>query len=352
MPLCAEEIDPLQQEASALLHRLRRDPLIRQVLSLQKTRHSLPDDTCDALIATLIKPSEALWRHRLVAIWALERAELRPGQTAAAAEALCIALENRQVSAAVRLRRRFGRAFVCTALWVGAALFCSLVLAVLSIFIMESDSGTLGLLLAGSYVPVIGALLVTPLVFPLSCLTDWVHTADVREAAARTLGILGVPESVGALSGALSDSCCAVSRAAEAALPPALHSLTAEHYGRLRADTVPNLCRVVQRGPAPMRLALDLLAALEHVGDGRAVAPIQSVAMRGASPRLREAAARILPTLLKRQKQENEREMLLRGATMPDAAPDILLRPATANAPDTAPELLLRASGAAGEEAC
>jgi hypothetical protein len=38
--------------------------------------------------------------------------------------------------------------------------------------------------LAGAFVPVIGALLVTPLVFPLSYLTDWENTADVREAAA------------------------------------------------------------------------------------------------------------------------------------------------------------------------
>jgi hypothetical protein len=30
---------------------------------------------------------------------------------------------------------------------------------------------------------------------------------------------------------------------------------------------------------------------------------------------------------------------------MPDAAPDILLRPATAHATDAAPEMLLRASG-------
>src|SRR5262249_32296509 len=124
--------------------------------------------------------------------------------------------------------------------------------------------------------------------------------------------------------------------AALPALRSALSTVTPEHYGRLGSACVPNLCRALEY--ADQSLHVEILEALEKIGDGRAVPTVRRLAQKG-SP----TAARILPALLARQLQENESKMLLRSASLSSATPKELLRPASETS-TTEPQQLLRAN--------
>jgi hypothetical protein len=150
----------------------------------------------------------------------------------------------------------------------------------------------------------------------------------VRAAAAVALGRLQSVESVGALTTALYDHSAAVRRAAVPALKSALPLLTPEHYGQLGVQAIPNLCRALGHGDE--LLVLHVLDALEKVGDGRAVQPVEETATRGRTDRIRQMAIRILPLLQERQRQESASKMLLRAAVPTESAPHTLLRPVSA----------------------
>lgn len=201
-------------------------------------------------------------------------------------------------------------------------------------------------------------LILSPLVLPFSRALEARRQNRVRAAAVMALGNQLVPESIGAVAAAYNDAMGRLStvanrplrEAAARAMPALLVTLTPDHYGRLDAQAVPNLCRALEwtdrQGTASAEeelLTLHLLEALGKVGDGRAVASVQRVAEESHSPNCRTLAERILPVLKERQLRENESQMLLRGTLVPVAGTDVLLRPASAAA-ETEPKQLLRAS--------
>jgi HEAT repeat protein len=88
-------------------------------------------------------------------------------------------------------------------------------------------------------------------------------------------------------------------------------------------------------------LVLAAVRALEFVGTGQTIKPMQRLAKRGAYGVIRAEAARALPILEERRKQEQASLVLLRGSAPPAASADELLR-AAAGEPQTPPEQLLR----------
>ena len=158
--------------------------------------------------------------------------------------------------------------------------------------------------------------------------------------AARTLAILQLPQSVGALA--------RVSRTASPgfdfvrnALSRLLPTLTEKHYGQLGSDATPELCNLLTTNLYDRPFAEKALAAIGKVGDGRAVKTVEKLAqLRRESP-LRELAASVLPILMARREQENHSAMLLRGSSAPPVEAGELLRAAAQSAP-TPPEMLLR----------
>ncbi|HZO88429.1 MAG TPA: hypothetical protein VFB38_08820 [Chthonomonadaceae bacterium] len=188
-------------------------------------------------------------------------------------------------------------------------------------------------------------------VLPISSLMEDRLLNRVRAAAVTALGHLRLPESTATLAETAlrtapaslrqTAGCRRVHQAALAVLPPVLLQLTPDHYGRLPASTVSSLCQLLKTAEEP--LALDILEALGKVGDGSAVRLVERLAVRGRTVRLRDAAARILPTLRERQHQENAPKTLLRPACAPHRPVEILLRPAD-SAPATEAHQLLRAS--------
>lgn len=144
------------------------------------------------------------------------------------------------------------------------------------------------------------------------------------------------------LNGEMTVGSAQVRRAAAHWLPLPLARLDYEaHYGRLPTATVPNLCHALTLADEP--LALDILQALEKIGDGRAVMTVERLTTRGKTPRIQAAAQRVFPILEQRQRDENAPRTLLR-ASAPVATPqNVLLRPAM-NTAQEPPEELLRAT--------
>src|SRR5439155_16614759 len=178
---------------------------------------------------------------------------------------------------------------------------------------------------------------------------DDVHINRARAAAAKTLAGLRSKKAVSALAracfdgegGKLTAGCFAVRRAAVAALPCALRELGPDDYGHVEPEAIGYLCRLLSRPDEP--LVLDLLAALDRVGGGSAVEAVERTQRETRSQAVREAAARVLPILLERQRREYDPQRLLRPTEAPAEAVDSLLRPALGvNLSD--PELLLRPS--------
>lgn len=157
----------------------------------------------------------------------------------------------------------------------------------------------------------------------------------LRAMAAASLGPLRVPDSVSALAKAVYDrksfwrsiGVRKVRRAAVAALPEALTSLTPDQYARLPFDTVPNLCRLLRHANEPLILAA--LEALANVGGGSAIRLVERAARKGRTAAIREAAERVLPRIQERRQQELNPQRLLRPADTPGRADSVLLRPAT-----------------------
>ncbi len=305
------------------------------------------EEAFDLLIDTLNRPSESRWKERLIGAWALGQRQLTPEQKTIAAKTLCAVLENRQMSQDKRLGLRMFRAMIRFVL-VGILGFSvgALLVSFAEIDPYSSAPVFFGLvymlLLLVTLVTFLAGLFVMPISFAL----DAKHTTDVRARAARTLSRLCVPESVGALAKATMDSHRAISVPAWMALRNVLPMLTSDHYGQLGSEAVPNLCRVLnyfQECRTDRKCLLDLLKALEKVGDGRAIPTVRREARKAGSKQVRAEAERILLILEERQRQENAREMLLRASSgAATTTPDTLLRPAAANQVETPPEQLLR----------
>jgi hypothetical protein len=191
-----------------------------------------------------------------------------------------------------------------------------------------------------------------PTIFPLLLVLRANLDRRVRIAFLYTLECMGDPLSTDALAVAACDPCSHVSNVADSALVTVLPTLKPEHYGQLASTTVPNLCRILEDRPrshypsAPLMNAL--LAALEKIGDVRAIPTLQRLIKFGPKNR-QEEAQRLLGILKERHEQEIQSSILLRAARPPTTAPEELLRPA-ATTIATAPEQLLRPSSVTAPE--
>jgi HEAT repeat protein len=171
-----------------------------------------------------------------------------------------------------------------------------------------------------------------------------------RALAASTLGRLRVPESVGSLAYACTDSRLTVQWEARMALEQVLPLLTPEHYGQLPANTTLHLCSLLDDGDNKRtgwkqrpQLALMVLEALGNAGDGRAVPMVTQLIQRGVPDHIRTTALQVLPILEERRRQEEAAQILLRASNAEGMGADVLLRPTAAQS-TTPPEQLLRST--------
>ncbi len=173
---------------------------------------------------------------------------------------------------------------------------------------------------------------------------------ELRFVAAHALGRLGSVTAIGDLSAASLEPDSNLSAMALISMRVLLPRLTADSYGRLGSQTVPNICKLLARSVARARgrqenihdLQLELLLALEQIGDSRAVGPIRQAANHWPQGHLSDAANRVLVVLRERQRLETEREVLLRAATDSYATGSADLLRAAIVQPELRPEQLLR----------
>jgi len=330
---------PTQEEVSevaALLHSLYPGSVTYRLAAPILLQGQARLETAAPLIAVLRTPT-APWKERQVAAWTLGWTEFDLKQQPAAIRALLDVLENRLPVDPGRYGRMLQRSLF--SLSVGCAGSILLVVILSMLYFGQGRfhawSGILMVLLAvGAW---IGGLFG-------SLIYEDSRVDRVRATGVTALGRLHAPESVGALAKAALEPSQRVRTAAIPALRAVLRRLTPNHYGQLGAEAVPGLCRLL--GQADEGLTLHLLEALEKVGDGRAVRPVEHLLSGVHTSLVRRTAERILPLLRERQQRENESQMLLRGASEPPAAPEHLLRPTYPGTPSNAPKQLLRPSTA------
>lgn len=288
------------------------------------------------LLDTLAYVSPQRWKEQRISAWLLGQLDLTSKQQADAADMLIRVLDR---------KRGFDEQHLLLALHrsVPLVIMGALAWTLLRIaFVSWTDLVANAFLVALSTLFVATVLLVPifPFVLPVSLTIDAVHRNRVRATAVQTLGRLAVPESVRVLAAALFDSSVEVCEAAYPALRAALPTLTANHYGRLPAGTVHNLCRTLPFEDEAF--VSDVLEALAKIGDGSAVSPVARLAERGRTARIREEADLLLPLLRERQAHETAPTTLLRASSISEQPLEALLRPAM-GLPD-APEQLLRPS--------
>ncbi len=317
-----------------LIRRLRPHNRVRQIA--ERLLHSdwqmgFPDQPFQTLLNSLEHPEFFLWREQTVAAWALSQAVLHSQQKHTAAKVLQHVLKPARVS---ELRARLHQNSVGRVLFLYFLLVAYLALKPHD---MHSNPVIIGILITG--------LAVSLLFIPIAQVHFDRCYNQLRVEATRTLGGWGLPQSAAiltALCGQRTTSARQVRQAALEALPVVLSQLTPEDYGLHGSEIVPDLCRLLFQSEEP--LALSILEALGKIGDGRAVVPVQRLAAKGRTERLRAAAASILPVLEQRRNAENDPQVLLRASRVahPSAT---LLRPASSTT-ETEAQQLLRASAA------
>jgi len=277
-----------------------------------------------------LEPTERAWREQELVCWALRHVDMSEADRAEAVGPLCklgAGIEGRDWAGAPL---RTTNAFIRTI----AAPICLAVIWMVAAFThWEADWIVWPL--------VMGVLALITLCFFLpiwSFRTDAIRCRGVRASALHTLGHLAHWRSLGTVASASLDRDPGIRSTAAEALPPIIESVRSEHYGQLGSRVVPDLCAHL-RSPHE-RGVLMLLDALEKIGDGRAVEPVQDLAQRSRYASVRNRSAEILPTLLARRALETAQSTLLRASSDPLPAQDSLLRPAGAAA--VAEEQLLR----------
>jgi len=305
--------EPTRQEIEEILALLDRLPArnpTRQIAFALLKRKFRPPGTIRPLLEPLTDPSVRRWREREVAAWVLGRALLAPAQAETAARTLADVLEDALPPDTRRVWRGFAR-------WLLLALLLSLPTALL----FGSRMGVEPPLLVMVAFFVLALIVLSALlVIPAPLLARSLAVEDqglnrVRAAAATALGRMGAAGCAGTLAGALFDHSPRVRDAAKAALYTTLPVLTPDHYGALDSQAVPNLCRALNH--AEERLVLAVLEALEKMGDGRALPHVARLAAGTRTSRIQQAAARALPVLQERRRQEQAPGMLLRPAEPP-----------------------------------
>jgi hypothetical protein len=365
MPQGESEILPLTQaerdEILAIFIRLPENDSLRKLAPPTfGYRPQLRPETTQ--VAARLWDSETQWRARAFAAWTLGRMTLEPEEKHSVAKSLrqLVGDRMRTVDSGIgsRIYRAWKRTAIVTIISIPAAVF---LFSLLRLWVEAVDLD--GLFQIFFVAPIMGALLglmlsfcLFPLMLPFSAALDLKRNNFVRATAITALGRLCVPETVGVLAQAWTETNGRVRHAAEPALMAVLPTLTEAHYAELPSGTIIRLCGALYRAlytfpydPASPEyrrheiLILLLLDALGKVGDGQAVPVVSEMAEMRASDHVRQKALEILPILQERQEQERAKEVLLRAASAPETPSEELLRPATATA-ETAPQQLLQPS--------
>ena len=298
----------------------------------------------EILLNLLRKTPEHRSEKRIAMLEALGNMQIAPEQSQAVADVLGKMLLGTDTS---KTRRTGVRLRHITSRTIAMTLFMSVVLGFITFGdVLKGSSSLLGAWLASLVITLFATGLVMPWV---SLILDARDTEAMRLQAANTLLKLQLPESVGVLAKAARGK-LATAKIAVQALSRLLPALTPEHYGQVGADATPELCALLRYLSFPLvkenhfiGLWQKVLAALEKVGDGRAVGPVERFIKAAPPWELREKAEAILPILLERQERENASSTLLRGSSAPQADSSQMLR-AASYAETTAPEVLLRPS--------
>lgn len=323
--LTAEEM----KAAYSLIERLRRRSPVREIAERLLDKPAQPLESLQPLLMSLIRPNRANWRERQVAAWVMGRAALNAEQRSFAVDTLVQLLQGRlEMDTSEVLRRLTFRAIPFLILVVAA-----------------TNSGTAEELMA-IFTAIASAIFIS------SAVAMRKQSHRIRATAAASLGHLRDPRSLDALAEALFErggwfQPHPVSFAAAAALPGVLSTLTSEHYGMIRTDTMQRLCRALSL--AETELVLAILNALAFVGDRSvlpAVSKLASGGRAGRNPRIQDAAKLCQARIQARVNLEQEQSTLLRPSVTP-APPDELLRP-SAFSTITDPLQLLRAAGTDG----
>jgi HEAT repeat protein len=294
-PLTFEE----RSHVEKYLRRLKRKGDIRQLAERLLNGESVPE-ALSPLVGTLER-ADSPWRERVVAAWLLPKINMTMDQRAVAGRAMAAAIKRHET---------------------------------ISPFL-----GCLGCA-AGPAV-----LLTLPLAF-VAAVVDDNRLHQVRAAAARAMAEMRDPKAAGPLARAIRDyaggrsttSSQRAEKAAAEALPRVLEKLAPEHYGQVGPSEIDDLCWVMRHAKEP--LAIAILQALEKVGDGGAVRPVEQLARSARSEAMRSEAIRILPILQERYRKATEAQSLLRAAE-PGSDQNTLLRPVADTGP-AYPERLLR----------
>lgn len=183
-------------------------------------------------------------------------------------------------------------------------------------------------------------LIASPVSLPVSLLLDRRRQNRVRKEATTSLTQLGSVEALPCLLASIGSAKGELYQELLDGIATLLPRLTPEDYGRLRSDTVPNLCYLLNNFTG--NFLLTVIEALGKIGDSRAVLTVQRLAEGDAPAQVREAARQILPILIARREQENHSQNLLRASKEPAGERELLR--ASQEAVEE-PETLLRPSG-------
>ncbi len=323
------------------LRRLRHGSPVRAAAEQILRAEPVDNAGLGALTSAVLQRSIVKWRERVVAAWCLAECDMSEEAREDALEALRVLV--------------IGKGFFCNLEWielsvargvlVAAAIIAPLKLASVS-FWPEELGGAMGALLVWTATVVIGSLLAAPLAaLPMLVYSRIRESANLYYAmaeAARTLGRLSDPLSVGLLARAASHRNVPFAQAAREALPSALAAVRQEHYAQLPLDATPAMCELLY---SPDRQdAIPVLYALGRAGDGRAAGPVRwlidsartqlvlghDAAAREVEQAVVSAGESVLPILEERLRLETDSARLLRPASPESDESLVLLRPAGA----------------------
>ncbi|MBM3493668.1 MAG: hypothetical protein FJX72_05005 [Armatimonadetes bacterium] len=317
----------------------------RELIRGVEERGSLTPEECEALCALASDPSVLRWRIRGEACRALRFAAGRSGLE----ERACAALSATLASAAT-IRKDLGIQWIRRDLPITAS-----VIIALAVFAdMRGVIWDMWMLVA------VGALAFWPAVLVLVTIFESVtqtHLEWVRLQALESVCVLGRPEAAGAVLRACVAGGLRLRAAARRRAGAIVRAIPADGYGRY-GSCVLDLTTLARESAGSLGDAC--IEALERVGDGRAVEPLERLGARlrsgGATSDtpVVQAIERALIVLRERRRVGMARAHLVRPAQRPADDANVLLRPVTASPSEDAGLLVRPASapeaGADGED--
>ncbi len=281
------------------------------------------------VLNVLLDPSGFKWRERFLVAWAMGYAALEPQERAYASDWLIeVVRDHMGADTGGRWLRAVLRAMIPAAVIGGLSLIG---LGPIAIFVFVA--ATLGL---------------TPISAPFSFRLDAQRRNSVRAAAVRSLGRLAMPRALPTVAAALHDAGLGrragrpeVRHAAQEALPALARNVREEDRPGIAAEADPLLCRALSH-PDDV-VVYHAMYALSFLGSERTLKTLQSIAKRGRTPSIKEAARQDAARLQEVLVRAHAAETLLRPADAPGTDPALLLRPVEDAGP-TDSALLLRPS--------